>query len=390
MNVPKLRFKEFNDEWSLTNIRNISSLVTKGTTPRKYEDKGINFVKVENIHDNTISNISSYISEDTHNKELKRSILKENDILFSIAGALGRTAIVKNNNLPANTNQANAIIRIDNLDNMDLYYLLNRLNHSDITNYINKCQSVGAQPNLSLEQVNNINVSLPSKKEQIKIGKLLELLDRKIELQSKKIEDLKLFKLYITNQLLSSNIIDKVPISNLGEIVTGTTPSKEKSEYWENGNILWVTPSDINEKRDINNSNSKLTEAGLKKGKFIPKDSILVTCIASIGKNAVIKNDGSCNQQINAIIPNSNYNCNYVYYLINNISKYMQSIAGTSATSIINKEQFSNLFVSVHNKAYQDKIDSILSSFEKKIELELSKLNKIQNIKKGLMQSMFV
>ena len=95
MNVPKLRFKEFNDEWNLTNIRNISSLVTKGTTPKKYEDNGINFVKVENIHDNLISNISSYISGDTHNKELKRSILKENDILFSIAGALGRTAIVK-------------------------------------------------------------------------------------------------------------------------------------------------------------------------------------------------------------------------------------------------------------------------------------------------------
>ena len=232
MNVPKLRFKEFNDEWSLTNIRNISSLVTKGTTPRKYEDKGINFVKVENIHDNTISNISSYISEDTHNKELKRSILKENDILFSIAGALGRTAIVKNNNLPANTNQANAIIRIDNLDNMDLYYLLNRLNHSDITNYINKCQSVGAQPNLSLEQVNNINVSLPSKKEQIKIGKLLELLDRKIELQSKKIEDLKLFKLCIKKKLFSK--LNKYALIQIEKLLNFEQPSKyivESEEY---------------------------------------------------------------------------------------------------------------------------------------------------------------
>ncbi|MBP3841573.1 MAG: restriction endonuclease subunit S, partial [Bacilli bacterium] len=216
------------------------------------------------------------------------------------------------------------------------------------------------------------------------------LLDKKIELQSKKIEDLKLFKLYITNQLLSSNIIDTVSVSSLGEIVTGTTPSKDKNEYWENGNILWITPSDITEERDINNSNFKLTEAGLKKGRFIPKDSILITCIASIGKNAVIKSNGSCNQQINAIIPNSNYNSNYIYYLINNISKYMQSIAGTSATSIINKEQFSNILVSVHQKDYQDKIDLILSSFEKKIELELSKLDKIQNIKKGLMQSMFV
>ena len=179
-------------------------------------------------------------------------------------------------------------------------------------------------------------------------------------------------------------------INDLGTIVTGTTPSKSNNKYWDNVNIVWVTPSDINENRDINNSLFKITEKGLKHGRFIPKDSILVTCIASIGKNAILKVDGTCNQQINAIIPNKNYNSNYIYYLMNSISNYMKSIAGTSATSIINKEEFSKITIKVHRKDQQDYIDKILSKFETKLLLENDNLVKLQELKKGLMQNMFV
>ena len=116
----------------------------------------------------------------------------------------------------------------------------------------------------------------------------------------------------------------------------------------------------------------------------------MVTCIASIGKNAVIKTDGSCNQQINAIIPNNDYNSNYIYYLMEYISPFLQSIAGTSATAIVNKETFERIKVKVHGIEEQTNIDKILSSIESKILLEDSLLNKLQQLKKGLMQNMFV
>lgn len=115
-----------------------------------------------------------------------------------------------------------------------------------------------------------------------------------------------------------------------------------------------------------------------------------MTCIASIGKNAILKVDGSCNQQINAIIPNKNYNSNYIYYLMNLISNYMKSIAGTSATSIINKEEFSKITIKVHKKEQQDYIDKILSKLETKLLLENNKLDKLLELKKGLMQNMFI
>ena len=379
MNVPKLRFKEFNDEWSLTNIRNISSLVTKGTTPRKYEDKGINFVKVENIHDNTISNISSYISEDTHNKELKRSILKENDILFSIAGALGRTAIVKNNNLPANTNQANAIIRIDNLDNIDLYYLLNRLNHSDITNYINKCQSVGAQPNLSLEQVNNINVSLPSKKEQIKIGKLLELLDRKIEIQSKKIEDLKLFTKKIETQYIfnDDNKYSQKRIDEIFYIKAGGDIKK--------GNVSKIKTTSFCYPIYSNNleMNGLFGYSDIYK---IEEDSITVTGRGDIGQ--AIKRNGKYYPIVRllVLIPKINVNLIYMQEAINNLKLIQESTGVPQLTA----PQISKYKILCPSIDIQNRYGKIIHLLQRKTEYEIRKIEKLNDLKKGLMQNMFV
>ena len=199
-----------------------------------------------------------------------------------------------------------------------------------------------------------------------------------------------LFKKGLIKKIFSSDNLSEVHIKDLGTIITGTTPSKENKNYWDNGTIAWITPTDINYERDISNSITLLTKEGLEKGRFVPKNSILVTCIASIGKNAVIKVDGSCNQQINAIIPNNDYNSNYIYYLMEYISPYLQSIAGTSATAIVNKETFERVKVKVHKIEEQMNIDNILSSIESKILLENNLLNKLSELKKGLMQNMFV
>ena len=95
-----------------------SSTITKGTTPTtnggSFVDRGVNFVKVQavDVDGHIVADQLAHIDEETHNK-LARSKLRENDILFSIAGAIGRTAIVSADVLPANTNQALAIVRAD-------------------------------------------------------------------------------------------------------------------------------------------------------------------------------------------------------------------------------------------------------------------------------------
>lgn len=104
--------------WEWKKLGDLSVLITKGSTPTtygyKYVDKGINFIKIENVSDGRIQlhTIQNFITEEAHQSQ-KRSILQENDILFSIAGTIGESCIVSKDDLPANTNQALAIIRLE-------------------------------------------------------------------------------------------------------------------------------------------------------------------------------------------------------------------------------------------------------------------------------------
>ena len=164
----------------------IASLITKGTTPLDKSGEGtINFIKIENIDSNNGEiTPENKITVEEHNGYLKRSQLKENDILFSIAGTLGRVSIVKSNILPANTNQALAIIRIKA---GILKYLTTVLKGKAVTDYIRKNPTIGAQPNLSLEQVANLQIPYPSPNEQREIGNLFGKLDNLITLHQRKL-----------------------------------------------------------------------------------------------------------------------------------------------------------------------------------------------------------
>ena len=169
------------NDWEQRKLSSMTSLITKGTTPLDKSGTGnINFVKIENIDDSSGKiNITQTISEVEHNGYLRRSQLKEGDILFSIAGTLGRVTCVKSSILPANTNQALAIIR---LKEGNLNYIQTYLKGKAISDFIKKNPTVGAQPNLSLEQVSNLEIALPKNDEQAKIGEYFNHLDHLITL----------------------------------------------------------------------------------------------------------------------------------------------------------------------------------------------------------------
>lgn len=183
-NIPKLRFPGFEGEWEERRLGEISSLITKGTTPTSvgyfFTKEGVNFIKAENIDSSYNIRIGSTpkVSKEC-DEALKRSRLKENDILFSIAGTLGRTAIVKKSDLPANTNQAISIIRLKEEARVGFINIV--LNTSRIKKRIHELLSIGAQPNLSLDQVSNFILPLPSFSEQQKIADFLISVDGWIE-----------------------------------------------------------------------------------------------------------------------------------------------------------------------------------------------------------------
>lgn len=198
--VPKRRFPGFEGEWSTKELREITSLITKGTTPLDKSGEGeVNFIKVENLDASNGKILScSKISSEEHNGYLKRSQLNENDILFSIAGTLGRIGIVESRILPANTNQALAIIRNKR---SNLRYLAIALKSGAVTNFILRNPTIGAQPNLSLEQVGSLEIPFPSLDEQKQIGEFFHKLDNSIALQQQKLDKLNDLKKAYLNEL---------------------------------------------------------------------------------------------------------------------------------------------------------------------------------------------
>ena len=166
--------------WSLTSLGAVSTLITKGTTPRggnvAYLDSGIGFLRAENILGYDKLNLQNlkYIDEDIHNNFLKRSILQNNDILITIAGTLGRTAVVTVSDLPLNTNQAVAIVRLVNSELIYNRYITYALNSNKIQKALLKQEVAMAIPNLSLENISDCSVPIPPLNEQFSIVKVID------------------------------------------------------------------------------------------------------------------------------------------------------------------------------------------------------------------------
>jgi type I restriction enzyme S subunit len=174
---PKFRFHGYSGKWLNSTLKEISTLITKGTSPLdKSFNEEVNYIKIENINDlNGQITITSKISLQEHNGYLKRSQLQDGDLLFSIAGTLGRITLIDKSLLPANTNQALAIIRLKGVSRK---FVKIALKGKIIRDFIKRNPTIGAQPNLSLEQVRNLIIHLPGEEEQNHIAYFFELFEK--------------------------------------------------------------------------------------------------------------------------------------------------------------------------------------------------------------------
>ena len=192
--VPEIRLDGFEGEWKLYELKSRAETITKGTTPKDKSWQGeVNYIKTESINRDSGSLVrTASTSLEEHLGYLKRSQLKEGDVLFSIVGTLGVVGLVDKKDLPANTNQQIAIIRL-NRDNA--IFMLNFLKSPRIKSFIKSDSTIGAQPSLSLWQIEKIKVSLPpSLEEQQAIGTYFSNLDNLIKSHQEKISQLETLK----------------------------------------------------------------------------------------------------------------------------------------------------------------------------------------------------
>ena len=166
--------------------------------------------------------------------------------------------------------------------------------------------------------------------------------------------------------------LKKIHISDIGKVVTGKTPRTSIVENY-GGSTPFLTPSDDLSYKFVPKTGKTLTEQGLNEVKncLLPPHSVCVSCIGSdLGKVVMTVEPTITNQQFNSIIPNRQFDADFVYYLMTLVGKELNYLSKTStAVPIINKTSFSNYEVEVPDLETQEKIASILSSLDSKIEL---------------------
>ena len=371
MNVPKLRFKEFEEEWKKNKLGHLCTFAKgNGLSKSDLSNEGkecILYGELYTTYSEIIRKINSYTDKDSSSFIYS----KFNDVLIPASGEtpieIAKASCILKENVILGGD-----LNILSPKNMDGRFLAYQIGSSRKLEFANLSQGHSVV-HLYGDKIKNVNIYYPSPKEQEKISNTLELLDKKIELQSKKIEALKLYKLCILKYVFSSATI-KTKLKSIGNIKKGEQINSEElsksgSYYMLNGG---TEPSGYLEKYNTLENTITISEGGNSCG-YVKYNKCKFWC------------GGHCYSIENKMIDN-----HYLYQLLKfNENKIMRLRIGSGLPNI-QKKDLENFELSIHEKNDQHKIAKLLIKFDTKIELEQDLLNLLLNLKKGLMQNIFV
>jgi type I restriction enzyme S subunit len=373
-------------EWQSIRLGELSEVITKGTTPTtlgyRFTNSGINYVKSESVtFDGWIDRSKfAFIEPETH-EALKRSQLQEGDILFSMAGVfIGKTAVVPKSILPANTNQAVGIVRLDKR-RAEPRFIDYFLRNPSYNLYLNNLVAQSAQPNLNLTEIRNLPINLPPLAEQKRIAEVLGALDDKIELNRRMNATLEataraLFQSWFVDfypirakldgrtplgmdtatATLFPDSFEESPLGHIpkgwevkpvGEVVDcvgGGTPSTSDPKYWEGGTYHWTTPKDFSSLQApiLLDTERRLTDAGVAKisSGLLPAGTLLMSSRAPVGYLAISAIPVAINQGFIAMKCNEQASN---YFMLNWCQQNMAEIEGRATGTTfaeISKQNF--------------------------------------------------
>ena len=379
--TPALRFKGFTYTWEQRKLSDMCSLITKGTTPLDKSNSGtVNFIKIESIDESSGEiKITQKITAEEHNGYLRRSQLKENDILFSIAGTLGRVTSVKSDILPANTNQALAILR---LKNGSLPYIKTYLKGKVVADFIKKNPTIGAQPNLSLEQVGNLEIALLTDKEQECIGQYFTNLDHLITLHQRKYDKLTNMKKSMLEKMFPKNG------ANVPEIrFKGFTDAWEQRKL---GDIVDVCSG--RDYKHLADGNIPVYGTGgymlsVNEALSIDKDAIGIGRKGTIDKPYILNAPFWTVDTLFYCVPKEKVDLDFAFDIFLNVD-WKKKDESTGVPSL-SKAAINEIDILVPTYREQRTLGQYFTNLDHLITLHYRELEKLKNLKKACLEKMF-
>ncbi len=322
------------------------------------------------------------------------------DLIMSICGTIGKPIIL---DMDACIHDGFVqFIKIQNLDIEYFYYLLQKLEY-----YFSTRGQPGTQVNLNTNIVGTTKIPVPPLAEQKKIAAILSSVDKVIEKTESLINKLKDLKKAMMQELLTKGIghtkfknspLGKIPeewevvnMQDLAEVIGGGTPDRSNPKFW-NGNISWITPSEVvnNNQIYVNRTKEYITLKGLKcsSAKLHPPGTVLMTSRASIGFTAINTIPMATNQGFQSLRCKDRLFNLYMYYLLQQLKPKLISFAvGTTFLEIPNNE-IKKWKIEIPPLTEQKKIATVLIKIHNIIKQKQIFLSKIQNLKTALMQDL--
>ena len=393
MLVPKLRFKEFSNEWKKIKLKHISTELQYGMNAAATDFDGQNkYIRITDIDDNTHLYNNNPVSPDGKLEE--KFLVNTNDILFARTGAsTGKTYLysIEDGRLYF----AGFLIRAHIKENNNSRFIFEQTNLSRYKNWLKLTSMRSGQPGINSAEYGNYEFSITNIDEENKIAHFFELLNKKIELQQRKIEVLKMYKKGLSDNIYAS-LKEKIIELNNYAIVQGGFAFK--SELFQKKGKPIVRISNIyNNLVDLNDLVYYDSALEIDK-KFYVNDSDLLIAMsgATTGKYGIYHNTypAYLNQRVGKIICKK-YTILYYPYLyflfgLTAYEKQLQSRLIAGAQPNISPADIENMKFKFPNINTQKKIADMIINITKKISIENKKLDNLNILKQSLLQQMFI
>ena len=384
--APAIRFKGFSDAWEQRKLSEITDKVTEKNSGLQYVETFTNsaefgIISQRDFFDHDIAKLGSLDGY---------YIVKNEDFVYNPRISTSAPVGPINRNKLGRTGVMSPLYTVFRPHDIDTTYLEYFFKCGYWHSFMNFNGDSGARSDRFSIRDNvffQMPIPIPDIDEQRKIGELLTCLDNLITLHQRKFEKLTNVKKSMLEKMFPQNGSsypeirfkgftdpwEQRKLGELGTITTGNTPSTSIPDYYSDDGIVWVTPTDICENITFESAR-KLSDLGQQVGRVVPKNTILVTCIASIGKNTMLGNTGSFNQQINGLTPNENkYD---PYFLLTESALWSAKMKGSAASGtmqIVNRTEFSELKTWLPSLIEQQAIGAFFKQLDNLITLHQRK-----------------
>ena len=398
--VPAIRFKGFTDDWEQ---RKLAELVTRYEDPVETPHDG--YIRL-GIRSHAKGTFHEYVEPGHELETAQMHRVAANKLIFNITFAWEHAvAITTEDDAGKLVSHRFPQFSLSELLRPEFlkYVILDEGFHHKL--YLASPGGAGRNRVLKVDEALDYPIFFPSVEEQHKIGEFLNQLNDLITLHQRKLEKLKIVKKSMLEKMFPKNGA-KVPeirfagytddweqrkLGDVADICGGGTPSSSISEYWD-GDIDWYAPAEIGEQIFLEGSQRKITKPGLEKSsaKMLPEGTVLFTSRAGIGNTAILRKTGCTNQGFQSIIPHENELDSYfIFSRTSELKKYGETMGAGSTFVEVSGKQMENMDMRIPSLPEQKKIGKLFQQLDNTITLHQRKLEKLQMIKKSMLEKMF-